>query len=241
MKPAPTLLVASLVWALSACGNGREEVADRTVDADLPVSTAPAPGAMDADPMDRAPDAVGMAPADPAATPAMQSEGDRMALMAVAEVDRHEIATAEAALAKGVEGDVRAYAQTLVDDHTRNLDATRKMMGQQGPVPVAQAAGSGNDAGPGVMERSSAAAPEIAAMQQKHEAERERLSALEGEAFTSAWIESMVKGHEEALAKLDDELIPGAADAQVIRHLTATRAAIAGHLETAQALQGASR
>ena len=81
-------------------------------------------------------------------------EGDRRALVAVEEVDRHEIAAAEAALAKDVGGDVRGYAQILLDDH-----------------------------------------------------------------------DSMVNGHQEALARLDDELIPAASDPDVARHLETTRTA----------------
>jgi len=78
-------------------------------------------------------------------------------------------------------------------------------------------------------------------MQEKHEAERTRLSSLTGAAFTTAWVAAMVTGHEEALAKLDNELIPRASDPLVLAHLRDTRTAIARHLNAARALQPANR
>ena len=50
----------------------------------------------------------------------------------------------------------------------------------------------------------------------------------------------MVKGHEEALAKLDNELIPGATDQAVRQHLQDTRAAISRHLDTGRSLQSST-
>lgn len=79
---------------------------------------------------------------------------------------------------------------------------------------------------------------ELAAMRQRHESERTRLAALEGKEFERAWIDAMVRGHTEGLARLDNELIPGASDSGVSQHLRDTRAAIQRHLETARSLQG---
>src|SRR5690606_3559361 len=122
-------------------------------------------------------------------------------------------------LAKDVEGDVQDYAQTLLDDHTRNLEATQRLMDGTGSAGMGAATGrdaagaartgtaGGGAAGTGAAAPADA---ELAAMMEKHNAEHERLSGLEGEEFANAWIDAMVKGHEEALAKLDDELIPGA-------------------------------
>src|SRR5690606_41187708 len=67
---------------------------------------------------------------------------------AVMEVDRHEIAAAGDALSKNVEGGVRDYAQMLRDDHTRNLDATRRLMGDAaGAGDAAHASAGGTDHG----------------------------------------------------------------------------------------------
>lgn len=154
--------------------------------------------------------------------------GDRRALMAVMEVDRHEIAASEAALAKDLGDEARRYAEMLRDDHTRNLEATTRLLGTQG-----------DDAAPGASGASGApGAPELATMTREHEAERQRLDTLEGEAFERAWIEAMAAGHAKALEMVDGQLLPGATDQQVSQHLQSSRDAIARHLEMARSLQG---
>lgn len=247
MKPARTLLAATLALGLAACANDND--ADPTASAaTTPATDASAAGTQaTADAM--APNAVDSAARGTAA----MAEGDRKALAAVMEVDRHEIAAAGDALSKNVEGQVRDYAQMLREDHTRNLEATRRLMGDASApgdaatgTGAATGAGPGADAGTAPTAGTGAAAmqapadPEVAAMREKHDAERERLLALEGEAFATAWLDAMVKGHEEALAKLDNELIPAASDAGVRQHLQDTRAAISRHLDTGRSLQSGS-
>ncbi|NYZ61586.1 DUF4142 domain-containing protein [Luteimonas deserti] len=261
-NPAITLLAATLALGLAACNNdNRADDAPRTTAG----GTAATTDGMTTDEPVTATGTPGMGTDGTAA--GQHAEGDRKALMAVEEVDRHEIAAAEDALAKNVEGDVRRYAETLRDDHTRNLDATRRLMGAaggnagMGANPGATGAGSmgagtgAAGAAPtgaaGTTGAGAAAAgathgmhggdAELTAMREKHEAERQRLSALEGQAFATAWVQAMVTGHEEALAKLDNELIPGASDEAVARHLRDTRTSIAGHLETARTLQANNR
>lgn len=250
MKAAPILLSAAVALALAACGNNDTQNNDSLITGtnagdDAADNTVPRTGAA-TDPMNTGSDAVGLAAGDQAGT---ASAGDRTALMMVAEVDRHEITAAEDALAKGVEGEVRDYAQTLIDDHTRNLETTERLMDRAGSGGAAgtgmgpgtgSATATGTGTGTAAGGRTAAAdqdMPGVADMKQKHEAEREHLSQLEGEEFTTAWIEAMVAGHEAALAMLDDELIPGASDPEVTSHLQNTRSAIASHLETARSLQ----
>ncbi|MGJ4728044.1 DUF4142 domain-containing protein [Luteimonas sp. SDU101] len=253
-----TLIAAALSLAMAACTN----------DTDSTSTAEGSTAAMQADPA--AAPAAATQPSTPdaaAAGPAgTLADGDRKALLAVEEVDRHEIAAAEDALGKNVQGQVRAYAETLRDEHGRNLEATLSLLGgagaamgagahdamgnpahagagtspamdgQAGSTADVAAAGPrvGSDVGPG-----SAATPELAAMKEKHEAERSRLAALKGEEFSREWVAAMVKGHEEALAKLDNELIPGATDPAVTAHLQSTRSAISRHLDTARSLQQA--
>lgn len=245
MKFHPTLLAAALTLALAACANDS--------DADNPPADPVAADTATTEPA-AAPDAA----TAPGAPTGSLADHDRRALLAVQEVDRHEIAAAEDALAKNVQGDVRAYAETLRDDHGRNLEATRGLLGgvagesgdgqhyaENGPnrdiaagTADVQPAGAGQAAHTPEGDTASDS-PELAAMRDKHEAERRRLSALEGDEFSREWIAAMVKGHEEALAKLDNELIPGAGDAAVAQHLQSTRAAISRHLDTGRSLQGA--
>lgn len=237
-----TVLYALLPFALAACtGDHGDPGASRsgmeTADDAAGPAAGPEPATV-ATPTDASPDAMGDSP--PSATAA---NGDRNALMAVAEVDRHEIAAAGDALAKNVEGEVRRYAETLREDHSRNLEATQRLMGgAPGAMDPGMgtsgtpAQGQGSQGMPGDMDHG-ADDPALAAMRRKHDAERARLASLEGEAFATAWVDAMAKGHEEALARLDADLIPAAADAAVMQHLRDTRAAISRHLEMAQALQ----
>ena len=252
MKPAITLLAAALAFGLGACANDND--ADNTAGTAMDGTSAPA-GTAAGEAGNTSADATADAMAPDANTPAGPgsaapvADADRKALAAVMEVDRHEIAAAGDALAKNVQGEVRTYSETLRDDHTRNLEATRRLMGDAGSAGDmgahhAQNTAAGTAATPGAtgdtMPASTPSGPEVAAMKQKHDAERQRLSALDGEAFASAWVDAMVKGHEEALAKLDNELIPGASDAGVRQHLQDTRAAISRHLDTARSLQSST-
>ena len=151
---------------------------------------------------------------------------DRDATLAmVMAVDQHEIAAAEQAQEKQLSGDAAAYAETLLEDHTRNLEATRGLMGLEGEP------GTGDENVPGADDDM------VAQMREKHASERERLGQLDGDEYERAWIEAMVAGHTEALQMLDNQLIPSADDEELRGHLQNTRQAIARHLETAQELR----
>lgn len=247
MKPTASLLAAALVLALAACNN-QDPANDTTglsVDSTV-TAQGPDHAGRDAD----AGDAAGLA------------EGDRTALRSVAELDRHIAAAAETALGKNVGGDVRAFAEALRDTHTRNLVATRNLLdsGVTGSYAAtagdtAAVTGSSDPQAPrgdaaGALaprtERTEAdeeidlpLTAESRALRERYTTARTRMSALDGDAFTSAWLTAMVEDHEAALAELDDTSIPAAADEDVARHLQQTRTAIAEHLDTARALQTA--
>ncbi|UNK41226.1 DUF4142 domain-containing protein [Luteimonas sp. S4-F44] len=222
MNLRPTLLVASLAFALSACG-------ERTDD-HRPAATPETPSA--AVPPAEGHVASGTVPADTMTPGAAQTgaagalaPADRKALLAVIEVDRHEIAAAQDALKKGVGERARAYADQLRTDHERSMQATEALLdGTSGTAGASPQAADSDD-------------PALAAERRQHDTERQRLDGLSGEAFEAAWIDAMVKGHQAALDKLDRELIPQASAADVRSHLERTRKTIAGHLEQAQALQ----
>lgn len=261
MTPSKTLLAGAFVLALAACDNNNATNTDSGSGtlAETPNSTG--------DTEDRSRGLAATMDNDAAGTGTVGDAGmagasnlaepDRKALMAVMEVDRHEIEASQAALAKNVQGPVREYAETLRTDHTRNLDATQSLLGRSGTttgtgsgsemstVAGGTAATAGDTGGTGTAGSAAmahgamdaAAHPDLAEMKRKHDAQREQLAQLDGEAFEKAWVEAMVTGHQEALTKLDSELIPSASDSRVRDHLQTTRTAIAGHLETARSLQ----
>lgn len=291
MKSAITVLAAALALSLAGCAKERD-AADHSADGTTPASGTPAsgttapstthppanppadataPGTMGAPGTTAGTGAAGttgtpdpMARNPGASTGALSLDApDRKALEAVEAIDRHEIESADHALRKDIPEPVRQYAETLRQDHTRNLDEIRRMLGESpglasdahdGNTAVRAGGVSGSDASrpmtgedagatPGTArtERTSALHRDLTSMREKFEAERKRLDALRGEHFTREWLRSMVKGHEEALAKIDNELIPEAREQPVIQFLETTRATIARHLETARKLEAETK
>lgn len=168
-----------------------------------------------------------MPPGDAEAT---GSAGETLAL--VMAVDRHEVAMAEQAREKGVAGDVLAYADMLHAEHSANLDKDIQLAESISLSPLDTGA--------------------VQAHKAKGEAAMERLAELEGGAYADAYVDAMVKGHAEVLAMLDerigntaaDGVAPGATaigggnvDQMFQQHLSATRDAVASHLEMGKALQ----
>lgn len=194
-------IAASLV-TLSACNRDRN-------DNDVPATGAAAPS----DPV------TAPAPAMPAAgEPAAAAAGtaqERGALGVLNAINNHEIAAGQQALGKGVSGDVAAYAQMMIDQHSANRDQT-------------SALGADADAGDAQAQRAKGE-QELAALGQKSGAE-----------YAKAYVDAMVKGHTEALAALDTQLIPAATRSEVRTHLATTRDHVAEHLKRAEALQGAA-
>jgi putative membrane protein len=146
--------------------------------------------------------------------------GDSTALATVAAADQHEVSVARQALAKGVSGGVRDFANMMVTDHGKNLTDTRRVATEN--------------------KVSLASNADVRAMEAKGRSEEQALGKLKGEAYSKAYVDAMVKGHTEVLGKLDNTLIPGASDPEVVAHLKATREAVAKHLAAAQALQGSA-
>jgi len=241
MKLSRTLLAGAFALVFSACTDNNSTMVDSGsgASADQPNSTG------DTEDRRRGVAATVDTPVPaantgmPAGSTSALADGDRKALMAVMEVDRHEIEAADAALSKNVQGEVRAYAETLRSEHTRNLEASRALLGnedQTGREMTAVAGGTAMTTADAASSASSTPA-DLVEMKRKHDEERERRSALSGNEFQKAWVDAMAMGHQDALTKLDSELIPGATDARVKAHLQTTRSAIAAHLDAAKKLQ----
>lgn len=199
------ILIAALV---AACMAGCDKQTTDVVDEPTPIAPAATPVEAPAPDESRAP---------PNEAPLSQPE----ALAMLTALNDHEIAAAEQARTKGVQGAALEYADLLHEEHVQNLAETTQ---------VATATGSTSPVG------TTDTVPVIA-MRQKGQAELQTLDALVGEAYSKAYIDAMVKGHEEALALIDDRLLPAATDAAVRKHLTATRGHIALHLDEGKRLQ----
>jgi putative membrane protein len=130
-------------------------------------------------------------------------------------VNDHEIKAAQLAQGKSVSASTLAYAQMLEKEHTDNQARTRELK-------------------PPVKQMDSAA---VIALQEKGAAERAALAARDGSEFERAYIDAMVKGHAEALTRIDHRLLPAATDAAVRTHFTETRRHVAAHLARAREIQ----
>lgn len=139
------------------------------------------------------------------------SQADALALLVA--INEHEIAAADQAIRKNVTGPVREFADMMRIDHTRNLaDTTR-------------------------LGAAASTSPAVTAQREKGEAELRTLDAQTGKAYAKAYMDAMVKGHAEALAAIDNSMLPAATAANVRQHFTATREAVARHLERARQVQ----
>jgi putative membrane protein len=142
-------------------------------------------------------------------------EAEMLAMLVA--VDEHEIDVAEDARDKSEDGSVKAYAAMLDEDHKAHLDETKR---------IAKAAGLKADD-----------TPKVDALQEKLKRDRDRLDDLKGAAYDRAYIDAMVKGHQEVLDLIDKDLDSAAWTPAVRNHLTNTRKHIAHHLEEAKRIR----
>lgn len=137
---------------------------------------------------------------------------ERGALGVLNAINEHEIAVGNQAIEKGVTGDIADYAKLMIQAHTENRDQTAAF-------------------GPDAQNKDAMA------QKDKGSAELASLDKLTGDAYAKAYVDAMVKGHTEALAALDDKLIPKATTQAIKDHLATTREHVANHLERAKALK----
>ncbi|MBA3892464.1 MAG: DUF4142 domain-containing protein [Gemmatimonadales bacterium] len=143
-------------------------------------------------------------------------------LATVVAIDLNEITAAGPAQKKSISQPVKDYAKMLHQEHGMNLDQTLKLGQQIDVTPVIT--------------------PAVEQMQKKGAGELAAFVLLDGDAFERAYVAAMVKGHTEALAKIDEQTQKAAGNAALKKHLMETRAHVASHLEKAKALQaGAQR
>lgn len=205
-----TALALACALSLAGC---RDEPGNP---ADSDTAAATTPGTVSPDvttPWVESPAGV-VAPSDSGAAGEMrtQSPEERSALGVLNAINDHEIAAGRQAQEKKVAGDVADYAQLMIDEHTRNKEQTNAL----------------NPDG------NSAEAKDQAA---KGQAQLQQMAAKNGDAYRKSYVDAMIDGHAEALAMLDEKLIPSAAGPQAKAHLQQTREHVARHLALARALK----
>lgn len=121
-----------------------------------------------------------------------------------------EVQMGELAQKNGASDDVRAFGETLVEDHSKSLEEAKKL---------AQEAG--------------ASVPD----QPKPEAQKEyeELQSLTGEEFDEAFTEHMVMNHEKEIEKFEEQAQTG--NGEVAEFAKATLPTLQQHLEAAKNLE----
>ena len=210
-----SLLALAILAASLSTGCDRREVPENQPEPQ-PSDTADAATASQTNPSGADMPRADEVPADntgaAASQPASAQPDDAVALGLLGAVNEHEIAAGKQAQDKGVTGDVLAFAKMMVTDHTANLAKTRSL-------------------------GTLADNPEIQAMKKTGEDDLRTLGQGSGNDYARAYIAAMVKGHQEALNLIDDEMIPAATTEPVKIHLADTRKKVAAHLDMAKQLQ----
>lgn len=144
------------------------------------------------------------------------TEGDGVALAQLIAFDAHAAAAAEVARRRNPSQPVADYATTEADEHAANRTRSEEVLRAIGLL--------------------RADTPELTALADAREDQREALADQDGDEFTRAFIAATIQDHAEALAQIDQRLLRAANNDDVTAHLNATRAMIARHLDAARAL-----
>lgn len=154
------------------------------------------------------------APASFAKEDMKNKEGNMIAF--VMAVDNHEIEAADTALNKDISTPVADYAKMLKEDHTKNLSELKNLSNSTDIHPVES--------------------PAIKTLVEKGDKSLASMDKLNGKKFENAYIDAMIKGHKEALAKIDSYL-KNVKNESLKNFLTETRNAVATHLQDAKKLK----
>jgi putative membrane protein len=154
--------------------------------------------------------ATGAAPSE------QRTMNDATILAALAAANDGDIASGRLAQSKGGSAAVRAFAHTMVADHS-----------------AAKAKGDQVAAHAGITPQSSDA---VARLERQAATTRDSLQLLTGADFDRAYVAGEIAMHEQVLDMIDRMMIPGAQSADVRSLLEQVRPVIAGHLEHARSL-----
>ncbi len=142
---------------------------------------------------------------------------DAEILAFVVAIDLNEIMAASDAVKEKINPQTLHFAQMLHKEHGQNLDAALKLAQRLKVTPLET--------------------PAVEKLQVEAAANLAGLVRLEGEAFAAAYVGLMTAEHAKVLALIDGQLLTGARDEGLKKHLQATRGAVARHLEEARRLQ----
>ena len=128
-----------------------------------------------------------------------------------------DVDLAKVALQRGSSSSVKAFAQTMVDDHTGVNKQAGELATKLGVTPE-----------PNDVSKS---------LQQGADEAKAKLTRLSGSEFDAAYIEREVGYHQAVLDAIDGLLIPTTENAELKQLLQTVRPAIVAHLERARGIQ----
>jgi len=142
---------------------------------------------------------------------ALQGNDGKM-IREIAQADLAEVAAGKLGASKAQSGEVKNFAQHMVDDHGKHLAEVRKMAKAKGvQLPSTPA--------------------------KKHQDAMKKLESASGTGFDKAFMDMMVKDHEEAL-KLVQATAKNAKDKDLRADAQKTAPVIGKHLEMAKSIAG---
>jgi putative membrane protein len=128
-----------------------------------------------------------------------------------------DIKNGELALERSTRNDIRAFAQTMITDHSGVNKAAVDLVSKLKVTPVENATSTGL----------------VASANQT----RAALASRNGSDFDRAYIANEVDYHRAVLSAIDDALIPSAQNEELRALLVAVRPAVAAHLQHAESLK----
>ncbi|HYV98894.1 MAG TPA: DUF4142 domain-containing protein [Gemmatimonadaceae bacterium] len=138
-------------------------------------------------------------------------------LGALITADSGEMRAADVVLKKKVNDRVHEYAKQLRDDHEANAKKAHDLAQTLKITPTH---------------------PEnVVAIRTKARTLATKLEALDGTALEKAYVDAMVKDHNEDLKLIDDKWLPAARNADLKKLLEETRTAVQQHLDKAKSIQ----
>jgi putative membrane protein len=130
----------------------------------------------------------------------------------IAQANLAEIATGKLAVSKAQSGEVRKFAQHMIDEHTALLSEGSQLASAKGiPVPKS---------------------PDL-----KHQAAAKKLEAMSGESFDRAYMQQMVTDHHQTLELLK-QASSQAGDSQLRAHAQKAIPHVQQHLDMARQIAG---
>lgn len=150
------------------------------------------------------------------ATTQKQADKEASILGFMIALNEHEIKVSEMALDKNVSPAVAEFANMMKQQHTENLDAMKDMAKKLDVTPADN--------------------KEINAFKDKGEKAEDKLDKLSGEQFQIAYMDAMVKGHENAL-KMVNKFIKEAQQPQLKALLEQTKTVVQTHLQHAKTVR----